>query len=101
MKSMNSGTPASVALPDRSSFGMTMSASTLTSLNSVAVKNFGTNGFAVAARAAWAAAAACAASASVHAKVAAGARSKNLEKSRRLVLRGFSEGRIHMLPAFL
>ena len=49
MKSMNSGTPASVALPDRSSFGMMMSASMRTSLNSVAVKNFGTNGFAVAA----------------------------------------------------
>ena len=83
MKSMNSGTPASVALPDRSSFGMMMSASTRTSLNSVAVKNFGTNGFAVAAaRAACADAAACAASASVHAKRRRRRREQDLQQRR-------------------
>ena len=41
MKSMNSGTPASVALPDRSSFGMMRSTSTRTVAYSCAVKNFG------------------------------------------------------------
>jgi hypothetical protein len=41
MKSMNSGTPASVALPERSSLGMTMSTSMLTVAHSCAVKNFG------------------------------------------------------------
>jgi hypothetical protein len=41
MKSMNSGTPASVALPDRSSFGMMMLASTATVAHSCALKNFG------------------------------------------------------------
>src|SRR5258708_27855586 len=41
MKSMNSGTPASVALPDRASFGMMMSTSTRTVAYSCAVKNFG------------------------------------------------------------
>ena len=41
---MNSGTPASVALPDRSSFGMMMSTSTRTVAHSCAVKNFGLNG---------------------------------------------------------
>ena len=43
MKSMNSGTPASVALPDRSSFGMIRSTSTRTVAYSCAVKNFGLN----------------------------------------------------------
>jgi hypothetical protein len=41
VKSMNSGTPASVALPERSSRGMTMSARTRTVRYSAAVKNFG------------------------------------------------------------
>ena len=40
MKSMNSGTPASVALPERSSFGMMKSASTRTVSISCAVKNW-------------------------------------------------------------
>ena len=44
MKSMNAGTPASVALPDRSSLGMMRSTSTLTVAYSCAVKNFGLNG---------------------------------------------------------
>ena len=43
MKSMNSGTPASVALPERSSFGMMRSTSTRTVAYSCAVKNFGLN----------------------------------------------------------
>ena len=43
MKSMNSGTPASVALPDRSSFGMMRSTSTRTVCYWCAVKNFGVN----------------------------------------------------------
>ena len=43
MKSMKAGTPASVALPDFSSFGMMMSTSTLTVAYSCAVKNFGLN----------------------------------------------------------
>ena len=47
MKSMNCGTPASVALPERSSFGMMRSTSTLTVAYSWAVKNFGLNGVAV------------------------------------------------------
>src|SRR3982751_1019694 len=38
---MNSGTPASVAAPDRSSLGMMMSTSTRTVAYSCAVKNFG------------------------------------------------------------
>src|SRR5450759_2851148 len=38
---MNSGTPTSVALPDRSSFGMTMSTRTRTVAYSCAVKNVG------------------------------------------------------------
>jgi len=41
MKSMNSGAFASVALPERSSFGMTMSESTRTVRHSCGVKNFG------------------------------------------------------------
>ena len=44
---MNSGTPASVALPERSSFGMIMSASAPTVAHSSAVKNFGLNVVAV------------------------------------------------------
>ena len=48
MKSMNSGTPASVALPDRSSFGMMMSTSMRTVAYSCGVKNFGLNGVPVA-----------------------------------------------------
>ena len=47
MKSMNCGTPASVALPERSSFGMMRSTSSLTVAYSWAVKNFGLNGAAV------------------------------------------------------
>ena len=47
MKSMNSGTPASVALPERSSFGMMMSTSTRTVAYSCAVKNFGLKAAAV------------------------------------------------------
>jgi hypothetical protein len=43
MKSMNSGTPASVALPERSSFGMIRSTRTRTVAYSCAVKNFGLN----------------------------------------------------------
>ncbi len=46
MKSMNAGTPASVALPDRSSFGMIRSTSTPTVAYSCAVKNFGFSGVA-------------------------------------------------------
>jgi hypothetical protein len=38
---MNSGTRASVALPDRSSFGMMMSTSRLIVAHSCGVKNFG------------------------------------------------------------
>ena len=38
---MNSGTSASVALPDRSSAGITWSDSTRTVAHSCAVKNFG------------------------------------------------------------
>ena len=38
---MNSGTPASVALPDRSSFGMIMSTRMRTVCHSWGVKNFG------------------------------------------------------------
>src|SRR2546423_5620333 len=41
VKSMNSGTPASDALPDLSSFGMIMSARTRTVRYSAAVKNLG------------------------------------------------------------
>ena len=41
MKSMNSGAFASVALPERSSLGMTMSASTRTVRHSCDEKNFG------------------------------------------------------------
>jgi len=41
MKSMNSGTPASVALPDFSSLGMTRSTSTASVAHSCALKNFG------------------------------------------------------------
>ena len=41
-KSMNSGTWASVALPERSSRGITMSTSTRTVAHSCGVKNFGT-----------------------------------------------------------
>jgi hypothetical protein len=41
MKSTNSGALASVALPERSSFGMIMSASRRTVRHSCAVKNFG------------------------------------------------------------
>ena len=40
---MNSGTPASVALPERSSFGMMRSTSTRTVAHSCGVKNFGLN----------------------------------------------------------
>ncbi len=40
-KSMNSGTSASVALPERSSFGITRSARRRTVDHSWAVKNFG------------------------------------------------------------
>ncbi len=43
MKSMNSGTPASVALPDRSSAGMRMSTSMRTVSYSRGVKNCGVN----------------------------------------------------------
>ena len=43
---MNSGTPASMALPDRSSRGMMRSTSTRTVSYSCAVKNFGMNGVA-------------------------------------------------------
>jgi hypothetical protein len=38
---MKAGTPASDALPDRSSFGMIMSASAVTVASSAAVKNLG------------------------------------------------------------
>jgi hypothetical protein len=38
---MNSGTPASVALPDRSSFGMMRSTSMRTVSHSWGLKNFG------------------------------------------------------------
>src|SRR5450759_4724708 len=70
---MNSGTPTSVALPDRSSFGITMSTRTRTVAYSCAVKNVGLKaapGFA-AARAVCACWCACAASASVQVKPAA------------------------------
>ena len=43
---MNSGTPASLALPDRSSRGMMRSASRRTVSYSCAVKNVGVNGVA-------------------------------------------------------
>src|SRR5258706_4198306 len=49
MKSMNSGTRASVALPDRASRGSTMSASSRTVAHSWALKNFGVKGPALAA----------------------------------------------------
>jgi len=57
MKSMNSGTPASVALPERSSFGITRSTSIRTVAYSWAVKNFGLNAAFVACAVAVAAAA--------------------------------------------
>jgi hypothetical protein len=44
MKSMNSGTPASVALPDFASRGITSSTSTRTVRHSWAVKYLGANG---------------------------------------------------------
>ena len=68
-KSMNSGTAASVALPERSSFGMMRSTSTRTVAHSCGVKNFGLNGdlaAVVAFRACVAAWWACSASAGVH-----------------------------------
>ena len=74
MKSMNSGTAASVALPDRSSRGMMMSTSTPMVAHSCALKNLGLYGVAVfraAVCAACACVCACCASASVHAKPAA------------------------------
>ena len=43
MKSRNSGTPASVALPERSSRGMISSTSVRTVSHSCGVKNFGVN----------------------------------------------------------
>src|SRR3989441_734181 len=43
MKSMNSGTPASVAPPERSSFGMIRSTSTRTGSHSGGVKTFGSH----------------------------------------------------------
>ena len=67
---MNSGTAASVALPERSSFGMMRSTSTRTVAHSCGVKNFGLNArfglSAVAFRACVAACWACSASAGVH-----------------------------------
>jgi hypothetical protein len=53
---MYSGTPASLALPERSSFGMTMSASSVIVAYSCAVKNFGLCGPFAAAAAGFAAA---------------------------------------------
>src|SRR2546422_13117 len=70
MKSMYSGTPASVALPERSSFGMTRSARTRTVSHSCGVKNAGANGPFIASRANCAARAA---SAGVHLNAAVSA----------------------------
>src|SRR3990170_6116894 len=87
MKSMNSGTPASVALPDRSSFGMIKSTSSRTVAYSWAVKNFGLKAARLpcavvrAARACWCASSA---SASVQTKPAAtGAAEISLSSVRR------------------
>ena len=86
---MNSGTPASVALPERSSFGMMRSTSTRTVAYSCAVKNFGLNATRVlcaVARAACACWCAACASASVQAKPAAtGADEISLSNVRRLM----------------
>ena len=74
MKSMNAGTPASVALPDRSSRGMIRSTRTATVAYSCAVKNFGLKALAFAAASACAAVAcscACLASAGVQTIAAA------------------------------
>src|SRR5260221_406023 len=85
MKSMNCGTPASVALPLRSSRGMIRSTRIVTVAYSCAVKNFGLNvvpgGFAPAAGAdCCARAAACSASAGVHEHRRGGCGPEDLER---------------------
>ena len=89
MKSMNCGTPASVALPDRSSRGMIRSTSTVTVAYSCAVKNFGLNGvarFAACARAASACSRACCASAGVQTSAAANGADVTMRSAARRVI---------------
>src|SRR5258708_14628079 len=91
MKSMNSGPPASVALPDRSSFGIMRSTSTTMVAYSCGVKNVAVNGVgfspAAARRAVCAAWAASAASAAVQVNPAArGTDPSSPSIERRLIL---------------
>src|SRR6476661_7715547 len=89
MKSMNSGTPASVALPDRSSLGMIMLASMAMVAHSWGVKNFGLYGvpvFSAVVCAVCACVCASCASASVHTNpAAAGAAASSRSSVRRSV----------------
>ena len=87
---MNSGTPASLAFPDRSSFGMIRLASAVTVAISCGVKYFGLYGALAAAADFFACCAcwcACCASASVHAMPAiAGAAPSTFSTLRRFML---------------